>query len=227
MDKLDLVLDMVWHPEKYSPEEIAMHLSDPEVKAIYAVIVKTASAANSTESDIAPGELDNEWERFEKRHFAADKSAGCHRPVLLKWFGSRAAVIAVLAVSSLVAVALGLGINHAMSVNDGGTATEAGSDDTASAVESSMTGGDVTPAAADSVAVAVEPVVFENATLETILGEIARANGMTVRFVSPKTRHLRLYFKWTPAQPLNETVAQLDNFEQIDIRINGAVIEVK
>ena len=92
MDKYDIVLDLVEHPDRYTPEQTAQVLSEPEVREIYNLLSKTASACNASE-DVADAEVDAEWRRLKPRP-------------RLRWYGSRAASIAVFALSSLVAVAL-------------------------------------------------------------------------------------------------------------------------
>ena len=90
MDKYDIVLDLVEHPDRYTPEQTAQVLSEPEVREICNLLSKTASACNASE-DVADAEVDAEWRRLKPRP-------------RLRWYGSRAASIAVFALSSLVAV---------------------------------------------------------------------------------------------------------------------------
>ena len=66
MDKYDIVLDLVEHPDRYTPEQTAQVLSEPEVREIYNLLSKTASACNASE-DVADAEVDAEWRRLKPR----------------------------------------------------------------------------------------------------------------------------------------------------------------
>ena len=44
MDKYDLVLDIVEHPEKYTSEQLAEIMSDPDTKEGYNMLCKVDSA---------------------------------------------------------------------------------------------------------------------------------------------------------------------------------------
>ena len=94
------------------------------------------------------------------------------------------------------------------------------------AVISAVAGDSAVSTLADSVAADLTPVVFENETLEPHLSRIASAHGATV-LIAPSKASLRLYFKWNPAEPLDEVVARLNNFEQIDITLDGKTIKVE
>ena len=49
MDKYELVLDIVEHPEKYTSEQLAEIMSDPETREIYNLLCKTDSAIEANE----------------------------------------------------------------------------------------------------------------------------------------------------------------------------------
>ena len=65
MDKYDIVLDLVEHPDKYLPERIAEILSDPEARKIYNLLCKAYSTLPSTEAEV---DVDAEWQRFSQLH---------------------------------------------------------------------------------------------------------------------------------------------------------------
>ena len=231
MDKYDLVLDIIGHPEKYSPEQLEKLLSDPETKSIYEIVSLTSSAANSTNL-VTPEEIDREWRRLESRlQFTetpvADEEAGKRRsaqPRFLYFFRSRAAAVAAVTLTSLVAVAIGVGMKYGFGEKES-TASVTGEYQREGAVISAVAGDSAVSTLADSVAADLTPVVFENETLETLLSRIASAHGAKV-LIAPSQASLRLYFKWNPAEPLDEVVARLNNFEQIDITLEGKTIKV-
>ena len=50
MDKYDVALDIIEHPENYTSAQLSEILSDPEMREIYNVLVKTQSAAKSRDT---------------------------------------------------------------------------------------------------------------------------------------------------------------------------------
>ena len=98
MDKYDLVLDIVEHPEKYTSEQLAEIMSDPDTKEVYNMLCKVDSAIEA-EKDI---NVDAEWENFSEKHTA-------HSPTqILFGSASRAASIAGIICTSIVAVLAGI-----------------------------------------------------------------------------------------------------------------------
>ena len=60
MDKYELVLDIVEHPEKYTSGQLAEIMSDQETREIYNLLCKTESAIEANEEV----DVDAEWENF-------------------------------------------------------------------------------------------------------------------------------------------------------------------
>ena len=73
MDKYELVLGIVEHPEKYTSEQLAEIMSDPETKEIYNQLCKVDSAIEA-DKEI---DVDAEWEDFSEKH-----SVRCRRTFL-------------------------------------------------------------------------------------------------------------------------------------------------
>ena len=212
MDKYDLVLDLTEHPENYSDAQIAEIMADPEAKAIYDVLCRTASSAVA-DLTVTDDEVARQWEAFAREHPVA-------APPVRRWlFGSRAASIAVLILSSLVAVAVGVTVTVGF-VRD--KAPDAPPAEVAA------------PVAADSIIVAAdasdistqEVVLFENRPVSDVLAVVGRLYGVTVRYDDPHTATLRLYFRLDTSLPLDDVIAQLCTFEQINISRNGQILTV-
>lgn len=64
MDKYDLVLDIIEHPENYTSEQLAELLGEPEMREMYNLLCKTDSAIEASR-DI---DVDVEWEGFAQKH---------------------------------------------------------------------------------------------------------------------------------------------------------------
>lgn len=202
MDKYELVLDIMEHPGNYTSDRLAEILSDSEIREIYNILSKTESALKTVED----ADVDAEWADFSAKYPMS------RRPRFM-WSGSRAASIAAIVGTSIVAVAAGIAVNVAVL------------DQTPEPIDDSVI---VAPAVAamtdgtiitrdDSVKGSIAPVMFEDESLEKIVREIAEAYGVEVRFDNIDAASLHLYYKFNPLLPLDEIVEQLNTFEQINI----------
>lgn len=216
MDKTDNLLDLINRPEEYSDVEIETILSDPETARLYSILSATASA--SAEIDCRDQiDIDAEWRKF-VRH----ESAGS-RKCLWPYTRFRVAAAAVSAI--FVSVALAIGITVSLTHRDPVSGswqsvpsvssprkTPSGS----GRIEASPHGGNGTASV----------VVFENATLRQIVETIAERYGMKVDFSDAQRADMRLKFDWDSAASLDETIEELNSFEQIDIKVEGEYIRV-
>lgn len=208
MDKYQIVLDIMEHPERYAPERVSEIMADPEMREIYNMLcdAETAIKANR-EVDI-----DAEWDTFARKHLAVRR----HRWFDL--FGSRAASIAAIACTSMVAVAAGIAVT--MAVTDR-RATRDEEREIVAEVPSMIVVADTVVEPVDSLVAVTGSIMFENDTLERVMKEIALAYGVEVRMANAATASLRLYYKFDTTLPLDEVISQLNTFEQINIRCEG------
>lgn len=212
MDKYDLVLDIIEHPDNYTSEQLTELLSEPEAREIYNLLCKTDSAIKAGEVP----DVNAEWEKFSAKHTTARP----HR--LFPWFGSRAASIAATVGSSIVAVAAGVAVTVSViehkpeMVTEEVTVTSVADFETIDAITSQN----------DTVRKNLSPVMFENETLEIIMKEIADAYGVEVNFNNKEAASLHLYYKLDPSLSLSDVVEQLNTFEQINIMQNGNSLNI-
>ena len=201
--KYALVLDIIEHPERYTEEKLNEIFSDSESREIYNLLCKTDSAI---EADNAVN-VDAEWEAFSRKHAVNPRR-------YLLWFGSRAASIAALVCTSIVAVAAGIAVTVAV-IERKPQSTTVNDVDCLESADSLII------APADTTISAAGPIMFENEPLEAIMETVARAYGVEVKFNSRETASLHLYYRLDPALPLDEVVSQLNTFERIDIKQEG------
>lgn len=217
-DKIDRLLDALEHPENYSDAEVEQILSDPQAREVYDMMRKTADAS----APVPQINLDEEWQRFEAKQTR-------RKPVILRWLpfmASRNAAAVVLAlVGTLAVVAATIGVTHYIGTQKDLAQTQQTEQQEQTAVAKT----DIAPA--DTIPTEVAPlpetILFKGETLETILSDIARYYGVTVKFNQDAAKSLQLYFEWNQALPLNEVVEQLNNFEQINITLTDNVLTVK
>ncbi len=212
MDKYNLVLDIVEHPEKYTSEQLAEIMSDPDTKEVYNMLCKVDSAIEA-EKDI---NVDDEWENFSEKHSVRSRRK-------FFWIGSRAASIAGIICTSIVAVAAGIAFTVAVIEHKPEPIPEKVADTPSVATEST----DKLTVKCDSVKVSMTPILFENEPLESILKEVADAYGVEeIRFNNTEAATLHLYYRFDPSLTLNEVVEQLNTFEQIDIKLNSNILTI-
>lgn len=217
-DKIDRLLDALEHPENYTDTEVEQILSDPQAREVYDMMRKTADAS----APVPQINLDEEWQRFEAKQTR-------RKPVILRWLpfmASRNAAAVVLAlVGTLAVVAATIGVTHYIGTQKDLAQTQQTEQQEQTAVAKT----DIAPA--DTIPTEVAPlpetILFKGETLETILSDIARYYGTTVKFNQNAAKSLQLYFEWNQALPLNEVVEQLNNFEQINITLTDNVLTVK
>ena len=211
MDKYELLLDIVEHPEKYTSEQLAEIMSEPETREIYNLLCKTDSAIGTNEEI----DVDAEWENFSEKH--------AFRPRRSKfWFGSRAASIAAIICTSIVAVAAGIAVTVA--VIDHKPEPIAESMPTAPSTVTVSTA--TVTAKNNTVKVSLTPIMFEDEPLEKIMKQVAVVYGVEVKFSNADAASLHLYYKFDPSLPLHEVVEQLNTFEQINIKQNGNTLTI-
>lgn len=206
MDKYDLVLDIIEHPDKYSSEQLAEIMSEPETREIYNLLCKTESAIKDSEEP----DVSSEWEKFSDSRLVRSRR-------VFSGFGNRAASIAAIVGSSIVAVAAGIAVT--VSVID--HKSEPFAENTAVAPSAVAISTDTTATKCDTVNVYMTPVMFENEPLEKIMNEVAKTYRVEVKFKDENVASLHLYYKLDPSLTLNDVIEQLNTFEQINIRRNG------
>ncbi len=217
MDKYDVVFDIIEHPENYTSARLSEILSDPETREIYNVLVRTQSAAKSRET-MSQAEVDEQWNRFERAHPTSR--------FRFLWLSGRAASIALVIVSSVVAFAVGITIKVGL---------DRGNTDDAVVVAARVDAAKSLAAASDTIAPPSEsssdkptsPVLFDNASLGEIVETISKTYGVKARFEVETKRQLRLFYKFDPKNTLQSIVDQLNNFEQIDIKLEGGELVVR
>ncbi|WP_289752457.1 DUF4974 domain-containing protein [uncultured Duncaniella sp.] len=211
MDKYELVLDMVEHPEKYTSGQLAEIMSDPEVREIYNLLCKADSSIEANKEV----DVDAEWEDFSEKHAVRPRRS-------LFGLGSRAASIAAIVGTSIVAVAAGIAVSVAVIGHKPEPVVENVVVDPLAVVVST----DTLTTKNDTVMVNLTPIMFEDEPLEKIMKEVADAYGVEVRFNDKEAASLHLYYKFDPSLPLNEVVEQLNTFEQINIKQNDNVLTI-
>ena len=88
----------------------------------------------------------------------------------------------------------------------------------------------VTSLPADTVqadTISVEPYIFNNVPLDSMLTAIATAHDVGVKFENEAARHLRFHFVWKREDGLSRVVEKLNTFEAVNIGMEDKTLVVK
>lgn len=215
MDKYQRVIDITTNPEKYSDRELKEILRDPETREIYDILCDADSSLKRS-PEISAEETDAEWERLVNHK--------TKRRLFIGFTSRRVAVIAAIAVTSIAALAIGIGIGSRRSDNSASESKTTSHIENKTAV-ASLSADTIT--AKDSTVNRQLPVVYENAQLRVILTDLSRHYGLRLDTLNIAPLKLRLYYKWDPENSVNEVIGQLNNFEKINLVLSEETLKLQ
>ncbi len=154
--------------------------------------------------------VDEEWQKFEARHFAPKR-----RP--WGWMQIAAAFIGLLMLSGITYAAI-----HLVSSSRSQQAEMAA--DTTAVAPTLPTAVDSKLSAADSIP---QTRIFENAPLDEMITEIAQYYNKVADIESEEAHKLRLYYKWEPKDAIEDVVADLNHFDHVSLAIEDDKLIVK
>ncbi len=212
--KLETLLDLVKHPEKYSEEQISEMLSDEECREYYDILVEArqAMAAGKDSSEIAVPDVDEEWNRFagaqvKRKHYS-----------WRGWKNVAVACVAILLVSGLSFATVRVVKNSHKS-----DVVEQTSVDENEVLETKETA--VEKEKTDTVG--AKPIVYDNVELQTIMEDICTKYGVNVVYNSDKARHIRLYLNLDSEMTIDDVVEMLEHFENIRVSRENETITIE
>lgn len=220
-DKTDRLFEALENPVRFSDDEIRRMLDDEETRELYGLLSKTTDALTETEDP----DIDAEWERFTARLPHAAKRVGTLPHIIKLFTGRKVAAILTVGVS-IAAVAATVAVTYSL-VSLKAEKQEQITEGTAVIQPGHIAFEDRD--SVDSQIPAGEPltVIFKNESFGNMISRIADYYGATVKYSNENAKALHLYFQWDQRQPLNEIVDQLNNFEQIDLKLADNTITVK
>lgn len=225
MDKYDLVLDIIGHPENFSQEQLKELLADKETREIYNLLCKTGSAVNH---ECDSPDADAEWEAFKAKRLTGEGNRStkpARLQVLTSWLSSRAASTAIVVGLSITGIAA-IGIGIKMMADHRQTATKEAVADVKPLATAAAAEGDTIQTATRQKPAPAEPIVFENATLETIMTAVGEYYGVSIRYTNAEAKSLRLYFRLDASLPLAEVIGQLNTFDRINITLKDNTLTI-
>lgn len=225
-DNTDRLLEAIEHPDRFSDEELAVLLSDPDTLELYNLLRKTSEAV----AQPPLYNLDEEWDHFMRTNNLEEKTTDNNRKErFLKIFpdlfnSHAAAVIALAIVTSLAVVAATVGIKYALERHDTPKQEIVDSANPEIIRTAKVTTEDsITPQEAVKV---FEIVTFKDEIFENVINVICEYYGVKADFNNQPTKDLHLYYKWDQSLPLTEVVDELNNFDRINLRLNDNTITI-
>lgn len=208
-DKTDLLLSMQEHPEKYTDEQLKQMLADdPELAELMEQLAQTKRAMMKQEVEEETVDVDAEWQKFVGRRTRLS--------ILPKKVA--AGIVGVLLMAGVAYAAI-----HVVKMIDGTGMNPKVEQTEATGVKRSSSA-DADKLKADAV---LEPIVFDNVTLEEMLPQIAAAYGKEVVFERDEARQLRFHFVWKRNETLDATLRRLNLFESITVELKDNKLIVK
>ncbi len=216
-DKIELLLDIQEHPEKYSDEQLnSMLAEDEELAEMMEQLAITKRAMTKEEAEDEQLDMDALWQEFEDEHeleFDEPETKRVSMPLR-----KIAAMFIGVALTAGVAFAA---IQIVRSVSK--PAPEPTKIEAPAAPKAAQPDDEVP---ADTV-VAVKPVVFDNVELAQIMAQIAAHYKAEVEIENEDAGAYRLYFEWNSQETLEHVVERLNRFESINIELNNNKMTVK
>lgn len=221
MEKYDIILDLIEHPEKYSQEKVREILSEPDIKYLYNMLCKTSSALNSNDQ-ISEERIELEWAQLNSK---SSKELCKRRPFIRRLASSsRVASFAVITLTSMAALAVGIIVS--VSVVDNGSVSKHAEKPLEQTIDVTSLN-DTTAISQENLSTEDNPVIFEDTPLEDILKTISEYYGVDVKFISQETAGIHLFYKFDSRQSIDDILEQLNTFDRIDIRKEGDFLIVE
>jgi hypothetical protein len=202
-EKIELLLEMIEHPEHYTEEEMQKILADEETREYYDLIIK-ADDAYTKSHDVDVDKALQEFETKQLHHFPLAKIA--------------AIFIGILLVSGITyaAIVINRSSSDKQSVRKA-QIEQVMADKPVKSIDTETT---------DTTTTQKEQL-FDNVELQTILDDISSYYKLKVIYHSDKSRHLRLHFYWDKTKDAETIVESLNHFENVNMTLTDSKIDVK
>ena len=214
MDKFEKILDIIDHQEKYSDEEIREILRDEECRKLYQTMQEVDSAL--LKHQVTEADVDEAWEEFsQKKGLKEDKG--------FSWRKIAASIVGFILISGIAFAAIHTYIRKSQEPMPIAENAEQ------SAVGDSLKN-DTAKVASASAVKAEKPAIhktFENVAFSQMMAEIAAYYDLQVKFMGDEAKSLRLYYEWDSHTKIEDVIKELNQFENVDIALQGNEIIVK
>ena len=209
-EKRLMLFDMQEHPDKYTDEQIEHLLADEEVKEFLRDLAMARMAGKKATPKKV--DVDKAWKEF---------SNGSYRNRMK----IAASIVGIIFLSGVALAAVQNGwfkLSSSDKVVEDKTVTQQIANPKQLANDSLKA---ITTEPKDSLN--MNPVVFDNAELGTILMQMADFYHVKVEYMNANTQHVRLFFNWNKTKTLEQNMELLNAFDRIQIEYVEGILIVK
>ena len=209
-EKRLMLFDMQEHPDKYTDEQIEHLLADEEVKEFLRDLAMARMAGKKATSKKV--DVDKAWKEF---------ANGSYRNRMK----IAASIVGIIFLSGVALAAVQNGwfkLSSSDKVVEDKTVTQQIANPKQLANDSLKA---ITTEPKDSLN--MNPVVFDNAELGTILMQMADFYHVKVEYMNANTQHVRLFFNWNKTKTLEQNMELLNAFDRIQIEYVEGILIVK
>ena len=232
--RIEWLLELQDHPEQMTEEQLQQILSDDEMRLLVQQLGLAKRAFKHDELKNVTTEVDAEWEKFaachaeeldaldeRERRRVGDGTSGIHKPRFVLRLATHkiaASFIGVLLASGIAFAAIQVVRNINTPKPQQPTTEQTTDIDPVTSLPADTVQADTIP---------VEPYIFNNVPLDSMLTAIATAHGVGVEFENEAARHLRFHFVWKREDSLSRVVEKLNTFEAVNIGMEDKTLVVK
>ena len=246
--RIEWLLELQDHPEQLTDEQLQQILADDEMRQLVKQLgfAKRAFKHDALKNDTP--DVEGEWEKFAASHAEeltnaarAEGKLACtmpckeeedesqleildegeYKPRLRAYLAPRkiaASFIGVLLVSGIAFAAIQIVRNISTPKPQQPTTEQTTDIDPVTSLQADTVKADT---------ISVEPYIFNNVPLDSMLTAIATAHGVGVEFENEAVRHLRFHFVWKREDSLSRVVEKLNTFEAVNIDMEDKTLVVK
>lgn len=232
--RIEWLLELQDHPEQLTDEQLQQILADDEMRQLVQQLgfAKRAFKHDALKSDTP--DVDAEWEKFAASHAeeleildegerlrVGDGTSGIHKPHFVLRLATHkiaASFIGVLLVSGIAFAAIQVVRNISTPKPQQPTTEQTTDIDPVTSLPVDTVKADTIP---------IEPYVFNNVPLDSMLTAIAVAHNMQVVFENEAARELRFHFVWKREDSLSRVVEKLNTFEAVNIGMEDKTLVVR
>jgi len=246
--RIEWLLELQDHPEQMTDEQMQQILADDEMRQLVKQLGIAKRAFKHDELVDDTPDVEAEWEKFSASHAneltnaaRAEGKLACtmpckeeeddseldaldeeeHKPRFLAFFAPRkiaASFIGVLLVSGIAIAAIQIVRNISTSKTQQPTTEQTADIEPVTSLPAETVKADT---------IHVEPYIFNNVPLDSMLTAIAAAHGVQVEFENDATRELRFHFVWKREDSLSRVVEKLNTFEAVNIGMEDKTLVVR
>ena len=224
--RIERLLELQTNPEQLTDEQMQQILADDEMRQLVQQlgIAKRAFKHDALKNDTP--DVDAEWEKFAAKHAELLDALDEDKPKFPSSFFTlhslfqkiAASFIGVLLVSGIAFAAIKIVRNISTSKPQLPTTEQTADIEPVISLPADTIKADTIP---------VEPYIFNNVPLDSMLTAIAAAHGVQVEFENDAARELRFHFVWKREDSLTRVVEKLNTFEAVNIGMEDKTLVVR